>query len=120
MIDKFPQFFVVLRLIWYIAAFDYVLKKGIWNRLTSCAFVEKLVNRRWSHEVVGRASSVENAFVPSFWSKINLWRNSIDLATVGISNNSVSGKASNGKKIKRFLTKSKGCRDKEICYWSTM
>ena len=24
------------------------------------------------------------------------------------------------KKIKRFLTKSKGCRDKEICYWSTM
>ena len=24
------------------------------------------------------------------------------------------------KKIRRFLTKSKGCRDKEICYWSTM
>ena len=24
------------------------------------------------------------------------------------------------KKIKRFLTKSKGYRDKEICYWSTM
>ena len=24
------------------------------------------------------------------------------------------------KKIKRFLTKSKGCKDKDICYWSTM
>ena len=29
-------------------------------------------------------------------------------------------KKDTNKKIKRFLTKSKGCRDKEICYWSTM
>ena len=29
-------------------------------------------------------------------------------------------KKDTNKKIKIFLTKSKGCRDKEICYWSTM
>ena len=32
----------------------------------------------------------------------------------------IRGSTEISKKIKRFLTKSKGCRDKEICYWSTM